>query len=157
MNVLENHRAEAHVSLRRTAELLVSVIMLAVAFLPLLGCGRADKEAPSGAKGYKITLWEQMDPQEREVQAQQIAAYQRDHPGSEIVSHYSTEDLRTHFKLRRLRRADRISCMAPRIRLALLVMGLIHPIDALTSGGTGAVPRRRVRRLDGHVYALPES
>ena len=123
------------------------------------GDGSGDTGSTGGAKTFTIKLWEQMDPQEREVQAGQIAKYEESHPGMKIeLSHYSTEDLRTQFQTAALAGSGPDLVYGPSDQVGpFSVMGLIQPIDGiLTAEELHEFRSEAFDRLGGHIYALPD-
>ena len=85
-------------------------MLFALGLALILGCGGGSDTDGTGGSGdaadtdgeveeLVITLWEQMDPQEREIQKQHIEALEQSHPGLKFeISHYVTEQLRTQFQ-----------------------------------------------------------
>lgn len=138
---------------------IASGVLLLGLLLPHFGCGGGEKKQAGTHESYKITLWEQMDPGERALQTSQIEAYQLAHPGNEIlVSHYSTEDLRTQFQTAALAGGGPDLVYGPSDQVGpFSVMDLIHPIEALFPPDELAQFRSDAfDHLGGHVYALPD-
>lgn len=137
------------------ARAVVLVFFTLLAF----GCGGEGSGDKAGSGPFTITLWEQMDPQERVVQAKQIEAYERDHPGMKIeLSHYSTEDLRTQFQTAAIAGSGPDLVYGPSDQVGpFSVMGLILPIDTVFSAEELSEFRSEAfDRLGGHIYALPD-
>ena len=133
----------------------VCAVLLAVS----LGCGGEDSGGKGDSGPFTLTLWEQMDPQERVVQAIQIASYEREHPGMKIeLSHYGTEDLRTQFQTASIAGAGPDLVYGPSDQVGpFSVMGLVLPIDSVMDAAELSQFRSEAfDRLDGHIYALPD-
>jgi maltose-binding protein MalE len=106
-----------------------------------------------------VTLWEQMDPEEREIQAEHLRRVMEEIPGLRIqVSHYSTEDLRTQFQTAALGGGGPDLVFGPSDQVGpFSVMGIIHPLDGLVDPGfLGRFRPEALDTLDGHVWALPD-
>lgn len=166
--------APTRAGFRASARVLTATGLVALV-LAFGGCGgeeagKVDGGKPSGTDGsgkpaggqaaaLTLTLWEQMDPQEREVQKGQIAAYERDHPGMKIeLSHYGTEDLRTQFQTAAIAGSGPDLVYGPSDQVGpFSVMGLILPLDTVLSAEELAGFREDAfDRLGGHIYALPD-
>lgn len=107
----------------------------------------------------RLVLWEQMDPQEREVQLEHILAIEAAHPGLEIeVSHYDTEQLRSQFQTAALAGSGPDLVYGPSDQVGpFSIMRLIHPIDEILSSEQLAQFRADAfDSLGSHIYALPD-
>ncbi|MCK4415068.1 MAG: extracellular solute-binding protein [Candidatus Eisenbacteria sp.] len=128
-----------------------AVVCLLGTSVLLGGCG--------GGGDQTITLWEQMDPEEREILHVLVAEYQAAHPGTRVeVAHYNTEDVRTQFQTAALGGGGPDLVFGPSDQVGpFSVMKLIHPIDEIFPADELARFRPEAfDTLDGHVWALPD-
>ncbi|MBU1698994.1 MAG: extracellular solute-binding protein [Candidatus Eisenbacteria bacterium] len=120
-------------------------------FLLAVGCG--------GGGEKPITIWEQMDPEERDIFAHHIEVYEQEHPGVLFeVSHYSTDDLRTQFQTAGMAGGGPDLVFGPSDQVGpFSVMQLIQPIDELlTHEELNAFRPDALDTLDGHIWAVPD-
>ncbi|MFH1144324.1 MAG: extracellular solute-binding protein [Candidatus Eisenbacteria bacterium] len=120
--------------------------------LALNGCGGG-----GGEQG--IILWEQMDPEERDILAERVAQYQQEHPGVTFqVAHYGTEDVRTQFQTAALGGGGPDLVFGPSDQVGpFSVMQLIHPLDELLAPDElGLFRKEAFDTLGGHIWALPD-
>ncbi len=144
---------------RRSLLRTVLALGLAFGYFGCSGGGSEDGSSGDSAQTFTLTLWEQMDPQEREVQAAQIAAYEAAFPGMKIeLSHYSTEDLRTQFQTAALAGSGPDLVYGPSDQVGpFSVMGLIKPLgEALSAEDLEAIRPEAFDRLDGQIYSYPD-
>lgn len=131
---------------------IVWVAALLLASSLLGGCApRKD----SGA----ITIWEQMDPEERVRFEKNLAAWQQTHPGIE-VHHvpYETEQLRTQFQTAAAAGGGPDLIFGPSDQVGpLSLLGLIEPLDqTLPAGFFDRFIPAALDTLNGHIYAAPD-
>lgn len=82
------------VFLRILPDPLVLCVLFALSLLSVTSCGRGDRPDDSAT----LTLWEMMDPPERELLATQITTFEAEHPGIAVeVTHFGVEDVRSQF------------------------------------------------------------
>ena len=77
-------------------------MLLALALLALPGCGGGAGDGSGGgdapAGPVEVELWEMMDPRERELLTEHVAAFEAANPDIKVVTtHFGVEDLRTQF------------------------------------------------------------
>jgi len=130
-------------------------LLLLAVVLSGAGCGGGG----GNGEGQAITLWEQMDPAERDILAERVRLYEQEHPGVRIeVAHYNTEDVRTQFQTAALGGGGPDLVFGPSDQVGpFSVMGLIHPIDGVLAPEELAQFRADAfDTLDGHLWSLPD-
>jgi maltose-binding protein MalE len=132
---------------------IVHCLLFALLLLLFSGCGGGEPGTTL------IKLWEQMDPQERDVQLEHIRAIEAETPGLRIeISHYDTEQLRSQYQTAALAGAGPDLVYGPSDQVGpFSVMGLIHPIEEILPAEQLALFRAEAfDTLDTHIYALPD-
>jgi maltose-binding protein MalE len=137
----------------RVALALISTLLL---IAPLSGCGKK-AEGPAGAA--KLTVWMQMDPQERTRFEANLAAYKAKHPAVTIdIVPYNTEDLRQQFISAASGGGGPQIIFGPSDQVGpLSVTKLIKPLDqTLPAGFFDRFVPQALDTLDGHLWAAPD-
>ncbi len=125
--------------------------------LSLSACAPKKAEGPAGA--VKLTVWMQMDPQERARFEANLAAYKTTHPNVTVdIVPYNTEDLRQQFISAASGGAGPQIIFGPSDQVGpLSVTKLIQPLDeALPKGFFDRFVPQALDTLDGHLWAAPD-
>lgn len=125
--------------------------------LSLSACAPKKAEGPAGA--VKLTVWMQMDPQERARFEANLAAYKTTHPNVTVdIVPYNTEDLRQQFISAASGGAGPQIIFGPSDQVGpLSVTKLIRPLDeALPQGFFDRFVPQALDTLDGHLWAAPD-
>ena len=132
----------------------VGALSMGTLLLALAACG--GKKAQDAGP---IVLWEQMDPTEREILAENIARWTREHPEEPVtVTHFGTEDLRTNFQTAALAGGGPDLVYGPADQIGpFSVLGVIRPLDEILEPPFFAefLPES-FDTLQGHLYAVPD-
>jgi maltose-binding protein MalE len=138
----------------RIALALATPLLIAA---PLAGCApRKSGDAPGAVQ---LTVWMQMDPQERTRFEANLAAYEALHPEVTVdIVPYNTEDLRQQFISAASGGAGPHIIFGPSDQVGpLSVTDLIKPLDtALPAGFFDRFVPQALDTLDGHLWAAPD-
>ncbi len=123
--------------------------------LAAAGCGGAKQAADDG----KITIWIQMDPEERVRLDDNLAAYRAAHPGAQVeYVAYDTENLRTQFQTAATAGGGPEIVFGPSDQIGpLSLLAVIRPLETTMPAGffDRFVPQS-LDTLDGHLWAAPD-
>lgn len=135
----------------------VGVIAATLVLALSLGACAPKKSADAGSA--KITVWMQMDPQERARFEKNLAAYQAKHPEVTVeFVPYDTENLRQQFISAASGGAGPQLIFGPSDQVGpLSVTKLIQPLDQVMPAGffDRFVPQA-LDTLDGHLWSAPD-
>ncbi len=132
------------------------VLALTLATLALPACAPKNS-ATAGAR--TITIWEQMDPAERDRFEQNLAAFKASHPGIEIRhTPYDTEELRSQFQTAAAAGGGPQLVFGPSDQVGpLSLLKLIRPLDeTLPAGFFDRFIPAALDTLNGHLWAAPD-
>jgi maltose-binding protein MalE len=125
----------------------------------LAGCGGGGGKEAAPAGPVEITLWEMMDPPERALLAEHLAAFEAAHPGVTVsTTHLGVEDVRSQFLTAALGGGGPDVVYGPSDQIGpLSVAGTLRPAEEVF-GADFLEPFHPLTReeLHGHYWAVPE-
>lgn len=140
--------------MRQGTRFVPLALLAALVLAPLAGCGGARDAGPA-----KITLWTQMDPEERVRFEENLDAFRAAHPGVEIeYVPYDTENLRQQFQTAASAGGGPQIIFGPSDQVGpLSLIGVIQPLDEVMPAGffDRFVPQA-LDTLNGHLWAAPD-
>lgn len=134
-------------------------VIAASLVLAVLSGACAPKKSAEGGAQVKLTVWMQMDPQERTRFEANLAAYRARHPEVTVdFVPYNTEDLRQQFISAASGGAGPQIIFGPSDQVGpLSVTKLIQPLDqVLPAGFFDRFVPQALDTLDGHLWAAPD-
>jgi maltose-binding protein MalE len=137
---------------RRSLARLALVLAALIAVAP--GCGGARRSGPQ-----KITLWTQMDPEERARFEENLAVFRASHPGVEVeYVPYDTENLRQQFQTAAAAGGGPQVIFGPSDQVGpLSLIGVLKPLDeVLPAGFFDRFVPQALDTLEGHLWAAPD-
>lgn len=138
----------------RAAISAAALLLTTLALAP--GCGGGGGK-PSGP--ITVTLWEMMDPPERALLAEHVAAFEGANPGVKVVTtHLGVEDVRNQFLTAALGGGGPDIVYGPSDQIGpLSVAGTLRPAEEVF-GADFLQPFHQLthEELNGHYWAVPE-